>query len=91
MGDLGESEGTTGSGLAAIAESSPPGWMLGLGGGVFSALGAAALGAKKDLPCLVEMDLGRRFRIDEAEMVPRNRDSPAVSVEVVLGFIVSLR
>lgn len=84
VSDLGKSEGT---GLVAKADSSA--WTLGCSGGVFSALGAAILGVKKLLLCLVEMDLGRRFRSDAVDMVPKNRDSLVFSALLFFGFIVS--
>lgn len=72
------------------AEESSPAWglvwMLGLSGGVFSELGFRRL--KMDLLFLVEVDLGRRFRSEEAEMVPKNRDSPALSVFLFFVLIV---
>ena len=37
--------------------------------------------------CFADMDLGRRFRIDEAEMLPRNRVSELASA-LLLGLIV---
>ena len=54
---------------------------LGSEGGVFS-----ALDLEVDLECL-ERDLGRRFRMEEADMVPKNRDSVA-SVLCLLCLIV---
>ena len=55
--------------------------MLGSEGGVFS-----ALDLEVDLECL-ERDLGRRLRMEEADMVPKNRDSVA-SVLCLLCLIV---
>lgn len=84
VSDLGKSEGT---GLVAKADSSA--WTLGCSGGVFSAFCAVILGLKKLLPCLVDLDLGSRFRSDAVDMVPKNRDSLEFSALLFFGFIVS--
>ena len=55
--------------------------MLGSEGGVFS-----ALDLEVDFECL-ERDLGRRFRMEEADMIPKKRDS-VVSVLCLLCLIV---
>ena len=61
----------------AVAEREWTVGMLGSKGEVFSML---------DLECL-ERDLGRRFRMEEADMVPKKRDS-VVSVLCLLCLIV---
>lgn len=50
--------------------------MFGSAGGVFSALYLESLGFD-ELDLRLEMDLGSRFRIEEVDMVPRNRLSVA--------------
>lgn len=50
--------------------------MFGSAGGVFSVLDLESLGFDK-LDLRLEMDLGSSFRIDDVDMVPRNRVSVA--------------
>ena len=60
--------------------------MFGSIGGVFSALDLDFFLEKE---AEEEIDLGSRFRIDEAEMVPRNRASVLASA-LLLGLIVKI-
>lgn len=85
--DLDKSEST---GLVAEAESSSTYlvWTLGSRGGVFSALEEGFRELKMDLLGFVEMDLGRRFRSDEVEMFPKNRDSLVLAGLLFLVLIV---
>lgn len=85
--DLDKSEST---GLVAEAASSSAYlvWTLGSRGGVFSALEEGFREPKMDLLGFVEMDLGRRFRSDEVEMFPKNRDSVVLAGLLFLVLIV---
>lgn len=65
----------------------PPLTMFGSIGGVFSAFDLMELRRLELDLCFADMDLGRRFRIDEAEMLPRNRVSELASA-LLLGLIV---
>lgn len=63
-------------------------WMFGSVGGVFSVLDLDELKFEMLDLCL-EMDLGRRFRIDEADMVPKNRVSmvSALWLDLMAGWL----
>ena len=65
--------------------------MFGSIGGVFSAFDLESLRFELAL-CFEESDLGRRFRIDEAERLPRKRDSAMELSELLfLGLMVAMR
>ena len=63
-------------------------WMLGSVGGVFSASELGILGFW--ILCLEENDLGRRFLMEEEEMLPKKGASAAVSALLLRLMMVSL-